>query len=1169
MDLTVANLTRPKPRRIDSAVIRRRSSILYPFLRFVLLIRERSLPPRTPPLGLTVKLFVVLLLAALAVQTAVGVGGAASAGLGRTSQPEAGAVPLLCSNAASQKYCDLRVILLIDDTGSMRSNDPLRMRAQGAKNLVDILDQEYYRPALDARARDASVVLPDVQVAVIHFSHCTSTDSSDHCSQDVKYNTGWLPITRKDDLYAGIDWLNTQPDFYRVPQYTHFVQPFQAAVDLFNRPEAQSGNDCVHRLVLLLTDGTPEDVHGPLNEPDLGTELRQVGTLLKGFLSQADDHVYVTAFKILPRYWGPAEPYWQQIAGAADVSLESTLDDVANRMEKITAANIGAQSSTLSPDPQNPRLYRIDVLHHVQSLRITYYKLDPNAALTLSDSQGQPLLPDGTTVTRTGQGTSIEVWTLTDPPAGTLQLTTSQRGGIITTIPLYALSLQLEAPVPSSPLLQFASGDIRFKLLDDRDQPVLPADDSPDRLTLQASLTDPAGQVTPLSLTQAAQDYQAGWTPVTTQSQVLHLKVSLADAAGNSLWKCEGDGGDLPVAPLGVNAGLPPDCVPVNAPTVLPLQLVNAQTGQNVAIALPVQWQAASVTVPGGQAVASSVSELDAKTGSYHLTIQPVLPEKIQTHLTASVLVNGASFEFYSGDVTTAVCPVLPPSGPSCRCGGYWNELLWSLLVALVVILLLRRLFRARRRSHRRDWLSWLLLALLILLGLAWILVCCNIPIGPLLLLLLILILALLLIRVIARDEDRKPSYRLLVLAVLLFGLLLVWAVFFGGTWLYLFLMLLVLLAGLAVLWIVSLLRNKEEPYPSWILLVLLIALISVWMIFFGQFPFWLALILLGSGLIFLLLVWSLSRSADWRRPSRLWLLAALWLVLILAWLIFFSGSWIYLIGLLVVLLLILLAAWLVVRYRNPLWGVVGIVDRRNRVLWSSSLAKSAETPGRSFYNWWFEEPICSVRRIRIHSWDQRAHWLVLVVTTLRRRQYFRRNLNKWQDCVLGDDCRIVWQPKAAEARPPRGRKPPASSGRRPPRTKRYDIERIEGIGPVYAARFKQAGIHTPQELLKAAGSRRGRRALAGVTGFSLHQILEWVNRADLMRVPGVGEEYSDLLEASGVDTVKELRRRNPGNLCDQLRQVNARKHLTRRVPTPAQVAAWIAAAQKMNPMVT
>jgi len=101
-------------------------------------------------------------------------------------------------------------------------------------------------------------------------------------------------------------------------------------------------------------------------------------------------------------------------------------------------------------------------------------------------------------------------------------------------------------------------------------------------------------------------------------------------------------------------------------------------------------------------------------------------------------------------------------------------------------------------------------------------------------------------------------------------------------------------------------------------------------------------------------------------------------------------------------------------------------------------------------------------------------------------------------------------------------------------------IETIEGVGAKYGKKMRAAGIRSTGALLKAGASAKGRKALAEKTGFSAHQILEWTNRCDLMRVRGVGEEYSDLLEASGVDTVKELRNRNAANLVKKMDEMRS-----------------------------
>lgn len=122
----------------------------------------------------------------------------------------------------------------------------------------------------------------------------------------------------------------------------------------------------------------------------------------------------------------------------------------------------------------------------------------------------------------------------------------------------------------------------------------------------------------------------------------------------------------------------------------------------------------------------------------------------------------------------------------------------------------------------------------------------------------------------------------------------------------------------------------------------------------------------------------------------------------------------------------------------------------------------------------------------------------------------------------------------------------------------------IEGIGEVYAKKLVDAGISTVAGLLKAGATAKGRKALEEKTGISHALILEWVNLADLFRIKGVGEEYSDLLEEAGVDTVKELAQRNAENLYAKMAETNTEKKLVRKLPSSKQVAGWVAQAKEL-----
>ena len=129
-------------------------------------------------------------------------------------------------------------------------------------------------------------------------------------------------------------------------------------------------------------------------------------------------------------------------------------------------------------------------------------------------------------------------------------------------------------------------------------------------------------------------------------------------------------------------------------------------------------------------------------------------------------------------------------------------------------------------------------------------------------------------------------------------------------------------------------------------------------------------------------------------------------------------------------------------------------------------------------------------------------------------------------------------------------------------------IADVEGIGPAFAAKLEKAGVKTTDDLLEKGAKPKGRDELEKATGISHGKILEWVNHVDLYRLDGVGSEYSDLLEAAGVDSPVELAHRVPANLAAKLAEVNEAKKLVRRVPTEAVVAGWIAQAKSMPKVV-
>ena len=126
-------------------------------------------------------------------------------------------------------------------------------------------------------------------------------------------------------------------------------------------------------------------------------------------------------------------------------------------------------------------------------------------------------------------------------------------------------------------------------------------------------------------------------------------------------------------------------------------------------------------------------------------------------------------------------------------------------------------------------------------------------------------------------------------------------------------------------------------------------------------------------------------------------------------------------------------------------------------------------------------------------------------------------------------------------------------------------IADVEGIGPVFAAKLESAGVSSTDDLLERGAKPSGRLALEDATGIGHALILEWVNHVDLMRIDGVGSEYSDLLEAAGVDSPAELAHRNAANLATTIDEVvAARPNIVRRAPNETELQDWIDQSKKL-----
>ncbi len=132
-----------------------------------------------------------------------------------------------------------------------------------------------------------------------------------------------------------------------------------------------------------------------------------------------------------------------------------------------------------------------------------------------------------------------------------------------------------------------------------------------------------------------------------------------------------------------------------------------------------------------------------------------------------------------------------------------------------------------------------------------------------------------------------------------------------------------------------------------------------------------------------------------------------------------------------------------------------------------------------------------------------------------------------------------------------------------------YKVIDIQGVGPAYAEKLQAAGVDTAAKLLAKGCCPKGRKELAEVTGINDNLILKLCNHAYLYRVKGVGPQFAELLEAAGVDTVKELGHRKAENLVAKMLEVNEEKHLVRRVPALKEVVKMVDLAKELPGVMT
>jgi len=786
---------------------------------------------------------IIVLLVLLTFQS-FGINGLAAPATPSLNYQEGDNPQLACSTSPTPlQFCDFQIVLLIDDSGSMARNDPQGFRNQGAKNLIDFLVEQYYLPAKEyLKTVNSEDEPPVIKIAVVHFT------------TKVEYFSDWAQVDSEDQ--DGLEKLDDDIFWHHpVEQNTDFMGPFQKAAELLKAENRQATDEgCTKRLILLFTDGTPQN--GGFIDPK--KYMPRLKSVVDGIPLDLSVEIYVTGFKVRNDYWDPYAPYWSEIAKPDDegpsgsVLLgedkrnnqdEDPLTLLGERMDMIAAHSVGVQSADLELISEDPPTYTIEIPEYIQTLRLTLYDLNREAGLVITDPDGKEITADSENVNLSGQDTSIEVWQLETPSAGEYKITSSQRGGIVTAF-LTFQNLGVKVDSEASQLQVSKPGDIKFKFVDSSGNDVLSNDTSSYKLKELNVFVTQGTQIVkePLTHKQDGDSYQVSWTPESSEPVQLDVEATLVSTEGNTLVNCAGVV-EMPVdpnqstTPPSLHVTPPTSCVSPDQTITLPVQL-DYEGDRTWADTL--DW---NVSVDG-QDINATVTAIDASKGDYELSIDPIKDngvEEIQLTVSAEAFIDGQTVIISDGTITTINVCSIPPT--PCGCVGGFP--IWLIFV----------------------WLNmWLLLLLL-----GW---------------------------TILRDKTINLKFWLLVILEIV--LAVVWFVLFSGYLIYLFWMMLLIILLIILVYVF----RKVIKEISWWLIILVTLFVSIWFVIFGGLPIWLIVLLLLMWLAFLILIWVFKMPEP---PSWRWWLLVLLLILALVSIIYFSAYWIYLLLWLLTILILTL----------------------------------------------------------------------------------------------------------------------------------------------------------------------------------------------------------------------------------------------------------------------
>ena len=779
------------------------------------------------------------------------------------------------SSNPTPTFCNIQIVLMIDDSGSMTNNDPqkepnLGLRNQGARNVVDLLATKYYLPAvqliktLNEEKPELNLQPPHVQVAVIHFANEIQNTKVRWMDIAPSSLDEWNNDPKKGHQ-AIDDVINLQ--YANLYRSTSFKEPFEEAQNLFASPAPEG--DCTRRSIMLFTDGIPEDRNGPLVDTKLNPALTEhmssvANTVMSIQENQAKQNypnvdIYITGFKIAQKSWDTVANRWTEIAKSSSgedtpehtllLTGDNVLTQLPNRMDEITAKLTGLQRKEYLADS-----FTTTVPNHVQTLRFTLYNLDPKATLTITDPNGQILKNDDKNVVVSGDDSAIEKWDLNLPLAGDYQVATSKSGGIITELLTYQNMTVEFNPVPAR-LQENQSSDLKFKLLDSAGNPVLPGDDSAYTLDLQVFVTQDNLTERFIDWNVVGDEYQVSWTPSKPETAIFSVEANMIGINNEKLLSCTGTVAELPVdtpspvfEPPTLNVNSPePSCILPGEVITVPVRL--EYTGEDRSWMDTLKWVVNASAVPDtGQPVQAEIKPVNASSGDYQVMIQPVEAETIQLTVSASAVIDGESINISDQNTHTITICETPPVPPPCFP-------IWLIFV-------------------------WLLMGFFILL-LGW---------------------------VYLRDGEITIHFWILIALEII--LAIVWFILFKDYLIHLFWMLVLIAVLLIFLYMIH--SREIKLTVSWWLSIVLTLFISIWFVVFAEFPFWLILLLLLMWLGILVVIWIYLQTDPQQTP---WLILLLLLILFVICLIYFSAYWIFLL----LWLLVTLVLIVVIRVIGPI----------------------------------------------------------------------------------------------------------------------------------------------------------------------------------------------------------------------------------------------------------